>query len=104
MKVTSKTPLKLPAIQLYSIYSKSLDFYNVPFYASTDKEAQNVVRISVLGGKDSVYRDKLDDLYLVAVGSFDSDSGTLVPEHRAIACLSDIPLLNHIERDGGVMK
>lgn len=104
MKVTSKIPLKLPAIQLYSIYSKSLDFYNVPFYASTDKEAQNVVRISVLAGKDSAYRDNLDDLYLYAVGTFDSDSGTLVPECRAITCLSDIPLLNHIEHDGGVMK
>lgn len=86
--------INAPAMYFYSIYSKSLDYYNVPFFASSDKEAINTVRLSVLSGPDRVLANRLDDLQLCKVGSFDTEKGVITGFGPVnVIDLPDIPLI-----------
>lgn len=87
--------IRLAHTGFYSVYTKSLDFYNVPFYASSDKEALNVIRNSIFAGADIAMKDHLDDLSLYRIGSFDSDTGMIIVPDKPIFIyhLSDIPLV-----------
>lgn len=93
--------ISLAHLGFYCIRSKSLDFYNVPFYASGNKEAVNVVRNSVLGGRDIAMQEHLDDLSLYLVGHFNSDNGVITPtpEPLFICELSEIPILSEIRKE-----
>lgn len=64
-------------VAMFEISSKSLGFHNIPFFASSPLEAINVVRSSVVGGKDGYLRDNLDDLSLYCVGFYDTDTGII---------------------------
>lgn len=97
-----KQKITVAQLGFYCIKSNSLNFFNVPFYASSNKEAINVVRNSVLGGRDVAMQQHLDDLSLYLVGYFDGDSGVLTPtpEPFFITDLDKIPLLDQVKKEG----
>lgn len=88
-------------VAMFEISSKSLGFHNIPFFASSALEAINVVRSSVLGGKDGYLRHNLDDLSLYCVGFYDTATGMIDTSKCpfVVVELSDIPNINAKEGD-----
>lgn len=88
-------------VAMFEISSKSLGFHNIPFFANSALEAVNIVRSSVVGGKDGYLRDNLDDLSLYCVGFYDTNTGMINTGKCpfVVAELSDIPNIKAKEGD-----
>lgn len=93
MKEKKSENLFNPTVAMFEISSKSLGFHNIPFFANSPLEAVNVVRSSVVGGKDGYLRDNLDDLVLYCVGFYDTATGSIdtAPCPFVVTELADIP-------------
>lgn len=75
----------------YSLKSKSLGYFNLPFPAETDQNAiMNVVQ-SVKVGKDVALCQNLDDFELVCVGDYDTSTGQFSVVKSFSIDLVDIP-------------
>lgn len=101
MKENKSENLFNSKVAMFEVSSKSLGFHNIPFFANSSLEAINVVRSSVVGGKDGYLRDNLDDLSLYCVGFYDTASGCIDSSGCpfVVSELSDIPNINSKEGD-----
>lgn len=61
-------------MKIYSLYSKSLKRYNLPFFAEDDEAAISTVSKMVTAQADAALICSLDDLLLVRVGAFDPEN------------------------------
>ncbi len=77
----------------YSIYSKSLEFYNQPFFMSDHDTAVYNVR-NLINSGDPVLLRNIDDLELRYIGFFNSKLGFTSSVVHPIIDLKDIPGLN----------
>ena len=77
----------------YSLYAKSIGWYNLMFVASGDKDALNKI-VSTLNA-DSVARSNAHDLEVYRVGVFDPETGIFDNSARSLICdnLLSIPSL-----------
>lgn len=93
MKDNKSEKLFNSKVAMFEISSKSLGFHNIPFFANSSLEAVNVVRSSVVGGKDGYLRDNLDDLSLNCVGFYDTETGIIDTTKCpfVVTVLGDIP-------------
>ena len=96
MKENKSEKLFNSKVAMFAISSKSLGFYNIPFFANSPLEAINVVRSSVVGGKDGYLRNNLGDLALYCVGFYDTASGSIDASGCpfVVSELADIPNIN----------
>lgn len=96
MKENKSEKLFNSKVAMFEISSKSLGFHNIPFFANSSLEAINVVRSSVVCGKDGYLRDNLDDLSLYCVGFYDTDNGSIDTSGCpfVVSELADIPNIN----------
>ena len=96
MKENKSEKLFNSKVAMFEISSKSLGFHNIPFFANSSLEAINVVRSSVVGGKDGYLRDNLDDLSLYCVGFYDTANGGIDTSGCpfVVSELADIPNIN----------
>lgn len=74
----------------YSLRSKSLNHFNMPFKASSDEEAQLAIRNAVMVGEDASLVKFAADLELHAVATFSNSTGFTV-ESRKVCDVVDIP-------------
>lgn len=93
MKDNKSDKLFNSKVAMFEISSNSLGFHNIPFFASSPLEAINVVRSSVVGGKDGYLRNNLDDLSLNCVGFYDTETGNIDTSKCPflVTNLADIP-------------
>lgn len=63
-----------PIIRFYSIKSKSLEFFNVPFCCGSDVEAVKLVKELISDERNPISKNTVD-LELHSVGGFDTGSG-----------------------------
>lgn len=75
-------------MKIYSLYSKSLKCFNLPFFAEGDFDAIATVSRMVTSQQDPSLICALDDLKLFKVGIFDSTDG----EFPIINCKPDLVL------------
>lgn len=96
MKENKSEKLFNSKVAMFEISSKSLGFHNIPFFSNSPLEAINVVRSSVVGGKDGYLRNNLDDLFLNCVGFYDTASGSIDTSGCpfVVSELADIPNIN----------
>lgn len=78
-------------MNIYSLRSKTLKFYNVPFYEADDISVFNLLRNVVYKGQDTGLISNLDDLELVCLGQFDTSEGIVKAKNRHVIDLIDIP-------------
>lgn len=101
MKENKSEKLFNSKVAMFEISSKSLGFHNIPFFANSPLEAINVVRSSVVGGKDGYLRNNLDDLSLYCVGFYDTAHGSIDVSGCpfVVSELADIPNINAKDGD-----
>ena len=102
MKDNKSEKLFNSKVAMFEISSKSLGFHNIPFFANSPLEAVNVIRSSVVGGRDGYLRDDLDDLSLICVGFYDTANGMIDTTKCpfVVAELSDIPNIKTTAKEG----
>lgn len=88
-------------VAMFEVSSKSLGFHNIPFFANSTREAVNVIRSSVVGGRDGYLRHNLDDLCLNCIGFYDTDTGIIDTSKCpfVVVELADIPNIKEKEGD-----
>ncbi len=101
MKENKSEKLFNSKVAMFEISSKSLGFHNIPFFANSPLEAINVVRSSVVGGKDGYLRNNLGDLSLNCVGFYDTANGSIDSTGCPfiVSDLDDIPNINAKDGD-----
>lgn len=78
-------------MKLYSIKCKSLKIYNLPFPATDDGQAVNLVRNAVRQGNEKQLVTDIQDLSLFSVGVFDSKEGIKNTRPKLVTDLAAIP-------------
>lgn len=71
-------------IGFYSLKSKSLDFYNLPFQATGDTDALNRVASTI--NNDSMARANAHDMEVYRIGIFDPATGIFDGNARLCIC------------------
>lgn len=101
MKENKRSTIFNTKVAMFEISSTSLGFHNIPFFANSALEAVNVVRASVVRGKDGYLRDDLDDLSLICIGFYDTATGLIDTTGcpLIVTKLSDIPNIKAKEGD-----
>lgn len=84
---------------IYSLKSKSLGYFNQPFYAENDMTAMNVLRNACIAGNDPGLIVNLNDLILCKVGEFDSASGIKSIKVKEVIDCAEIPLIAEFAKE-----
>lgn len=80
--MTDLTGFYKPNLNFYSLRSRQLDFFNLPFSACSDVEAVAAVRNAVLSG--DIKSEQACDLELWDVGYFDTETGKFEIAHNIL--------------------
>lgn len=78
-------------MKIYSLKVKSLKIYNIPFVASDDGHALQIVKTSVEKGCNDGQSINIEDLSLFQVGEFDSKEAIKHSRPKQIIDLIKIP-------------
>lgn len=65
-------------MRIYSLKSKSLGYYNLPFFAENDTGALFNIRNAVLSEQDASLSSNLDDLILVLLGELVQEDSVVI--------------------------
>lgn len=76
-------------LNLYSLYSKSQERFNVPFFAADENEAKAYVVNMVSSQRDPAFLMCLSDFQLYQVGEFETDTGDSSPVTAFLVHLCD---------------
>lgn len=79
-------------INIYSIHDNKAEYFLPPLFAKTDSQAQRMFVGSL--GESFIYRA---DFNLFKIGSFNDDTGEIMPENPPLLVLSGLSVPAHMD-------